>query len=101
MPGLGFAAAGAALPCVPVAQQLELLIEASFFDEDIEFGAGEALAERGGAVGNPTTICFTPCSRTSSRSRRMSSLRLMRSMVLRGCGGIERGNAFEQEVEIV
>jgi hypothetical protein len=36
---LGLAAAGAALPGVPVAKRLHLLVEAGFFDEHIKFAA--------------------------------------------------------------
>src|SRR6266513_1496071 len=51
-PPLRLSAARAALPCVPVTKQFELLVEAGFFDENIEFGAGKALTERFGAVGD-------------------------------------------------
>jgi hypothetical protein len=52
MTDLRFAAARAALPGVPVAKQFELLAEAGVFDENIEFSARKALAERLGAVGD-------------------------------------------------
>ena len=52
MLSLWLSAARAALPGVPVAEQFELLVKAGFFDENFEFGAGKALAERFGAVGD-------------------------------------------------
>src|SRR5258708_29655474 len=46
------AAARAALPRVPIAKRFELLLEAGFFHENIEFAARKTLAERFGAVGD-------------------------------------------------
>src|SRR6266436_5351237 len=50
--GSWFAAALAAFPRGPAAQQLQLLVEGGFFDEDVEFRAGKPLAERLAAVGD-------------------------------------------------
>src|ERR1700741_3812015 len=57
-PRLWLAAARAPLPGVPIAKQFELLVKAGFFDENVEFGARKALAERFGAVGDaPGSQC--------------------------------------------
>jgi hypothetical protein len=45
------AAADAFLPIVPKTHGLHLLVEAGFFHEGFEFGAGQALAERNEAIG--------------------------------------------------
>src|SRR4029077_19251256 len=47
---LGLSAARAALPGIPIAEQFELLVEAGFLDESLEFGPRKALAKRFGAV---------------------------------------------------
>src|SRR5260221_14587375 len=47
---LRLAAAGAGLPRIPVAEQLQLLIEAGFFHQHVELRARQAFAERLGAV---------------------------------------------------
>ena len=44
MLSLRLAAACSALPGVPVAKQFELLVEAGFLDQNVEFVAREALA---------------------------------------------------------
>src|SRR6266849_8482628 len=49
---LWLAAARAALPGVPIAKQFELLVEAGILDENIQFCARKALAERFRAVGD-------------------------------------------------
>src|SRR5580704_3886774 len=50
--GLRFSTAGAALPGVPVTEGLQLLVEGGFFDEEVEFAAGKAFAERLCAISN-------------------------------------------------
>src|SRR5258708_12911516 len=47
---LRLAAAGAGLPRIPVAEQLQLLIEAGFFPQHFELRARQPFAERLGAV---------------------------------------------------
>src|SRR5256885_13284730 len=46
------AAARAALPGVPITKQFELLVEAGFLHENVEFGARKAFAKRCGTVGD-------------------------------------------------
>ena len=50
MANLRFAPARTTLPGVPISKQFELLVESGFFDENIKLCAGQALAERFGAV---------------------------------------------------
>jgi hypothetical protein len=45
------AAAGSVLPVIPKTHGFHLLVEAGFFHESFEFGAGQALADWSEAIG--------------------------------------------------
>src|SRR6267142_4291814 len=49
---LRLAAPCAGLPLLPITQELHLLVEAGVLDECVKLGAGEAFAERLGAIGD-------------------------------------------------
>src|SRR5207248_910144 len=49
---LRLAASRAALPLLPITQELHLLVESGLFDQGVEFRTGKALAERFGAIGD-------------------------------------------------
>ena len=104
---LRFAAAGAALPGVPVAERLHLLVEAGFFHEHVEFGTRKSLAERFGAIRD------TPSCQRGERGVAVSirehidlvqSVRrgvIIRQIVRLFLIGHQRWYAFQQKIEIV
>src|SRR6266850_559088 len=103
---LGFTAALAALPRVPITQQFQLLVEAGLFHQNVELGAGEALAERFGAVGD------APDGQRGERSVQLQFAhvdfvqRVRRRVVIWQVVGLflvgdERGHSFKQEIKIV
>src|SRR5579859_5473871 len=49
---LWLAAPRAALPLLPITQEAHLFVQTCLFDQGVEFGAGEALANWLGAVGD-------------------------------------------------
>src|SRR5258707_88517 len=103
---LGFAATGAGLPGVQIAQRFQLLVEAGLFHLRFNFRARKALAEQLGAVGDApggergehgvqfqfAHVDFIERVRSGVVVRQVVGLFLI---------GDECGHAFEEKIEIV
>src|SRR5438477_4767912 len=106
MLGLRSPSARAALPRVPITKQLELLVEAGFFHENLEFHARKAFPEWFGAVRD------SPGRQRGEHGMQLQFAhidlvqRVRSGMIIRQIVGLflicyQRRHAFEHEVKIV